>query len=58
VSTFLAIILFVLAFAASLIGYEILDRRHQQKAWREATRMATEIMKRERDLRVAAPKTT
>lgn len=43
----LGIILLVLAFFAALLAYEILDRWHQRKAWREATRLATEILKRE-----------
>jgi hypothetical protein len=49
VVSILGAILFVLALPVALIGFAILDRWHQKRAWREATRTATEIMKRERE---------
>ena len=38
----------VVPIGALVVGFHILDRWHQRKAWRDADRRAREIMARER----------
>lgn len=41
-------LLFLAALPVAVVGYAFLDRWHQRRAWREATRAASEIMGLER----------